>query len=536
MSLLLVVRLTRGEEDSGRLELVRAMPVGRHASLAAGPRGRGRRGPARRGARRPSSSCCSDLPVAGSIVLGASFTRRRPRVRRRSPRSPRRSRRTRGSRRGWPARCSARRSWCGRWATPGRRRAVVGVADRLGAEGPALRRRRAWWPLGLCLVVAVALGAARPRWLEARRDFGAGLVAAPARTGRAAAPGLRSPLALAFRLQRGAVVWWTVSVVAMAVAWGSLANSIEDFTKDNQALEDMLARSGQREPDRRLPLDHAALLGPRSPGARRCRSSPGCGPRRPSTGPTRCWPRRVTRTGWAGGHLAAALAGSGLAVVAGGLGLGATYGLVIGDAGQVPRLVGASLVYLPPVWLLAGLAVALLGAAPRWVAARGGSGRRASCSALFGTLIDVPEAVRDLSPFEAVPALPAESMHLCRSSSWPRSPRRSWRPASPPSAAATSVDGDRDGLRSATGPTAGSSRREVLGHLSDREPPARRRPDGPRRADPLRRDRRGGGVRRPWASPTTPRRRTSGCRPVATTRSIRSPRSRSWPAAPSGCC
>ena len=28
-------RLTRGEEDSGRLELVRAMPVGRHASLAA---------------------------------------------------------------------------------------------------------------------------------------------------------------------------------------------------------------------------------------------------------------------------------------------------------------------------------------------------------------------------------------------------------------------------------------------------------------------------------------------------------------------
>ena len=35
MSLLLVVRLTRGEEDSGRLELVRAMPVGRHASLAA---------------------------------------------------------------------------------------------------------------------------------------------------------------------------------------------------------------------------------------------------------------------------------------------------------------------------------------------------------------------------------------------------------------------------------------------------------------------------------------------------------------------
>ena len=39
-------------------------------------------------------------------------------------------------------------------------------------------------------------------------------------------------------------MWWTVSVVAMAVAWGSLANSIEEFTKDNQSLQDVLARSG----------------------------------------------------------------------------------------------------------------------------------------------------------------------------------------------------------------------------------------------------------------------------------------------------
>ncbi len=35
MSLLLTSRLTRGEEDSGRLELIRAAPVGRDAPLAA---------------------------------------------------------------------------------------------------------------------------------------------------------------------------------------------------------------------------------------------------------------------------------------------------------------------------------------------------------------------------------------------------------------------------------------------------------------------------------------------------------------------
>ena len=35
MALLMVGRLTRSEEESGRLELVRSMPVGRHAPLAA---------------------------------------------------------------------------------------------------------------------------------------------------------------------------------------------------------------------------------------------------------------------------------------------------------------------------------------------------------------------------------------------------------------------------------------------------------------------------------------------------------------------
>jgi polyether ionophore transport system permease protein len=35
MSLLMVGRLTRGEEESGRLELIRSMAVGRHAPLAA---------------------------------------------------------------------------------------------------------------------------------------------------------------------------------------------------------------------------------------------------------------------------------------------------------------------------------------------------------------------------------------------------------------------------------------------------------------------------------------------------------------------
>ena len=73
MSLLLVVRLTRGEEDSGRLELVRAMPVGRHASLAAALVVVGG-ADLLVGLLVSVVLVLSDLPVAGSIVLGVPFT------------------------------------------------------------------------------------------------------------------------------------------------------------------------------------------------------------------------------------------------------------------------------------------------------------------------------------------------------------------------------------------------------------------------------------------------------------------------------
>ena len=257
--------------------------------------------------------------------------------------------------------------------------ALMGIADRLGAEGPALRR----------------IGGGRGRRLATRavpgRGGGAGsgaVAGGPARlrgrpgaaaTGPArATPGLRSPLALAFRLQRGAVVWWTVSVVAMAVAWGSLANSIEEFTKDNESLQDVLARSGS-ERHRRLPLDHAALLGPdrrrrgaagHHPAADRGDRAPGrhraghaghaveLGRWPPRGGVHRQRARRRGRWTGARGHLRARgrrrRAGPGSSA----------------RRSCTCRGVAAG-----------RFAVALLGAAPRWVAAAWGSGRRASCSA-----------------------------------------------------------------------------------------------------------------------------------------------------------
>jgi ABC-2 type transport system permease protein len=92
-----------------------------------------------------------------------------------------------------------------------------------------------------------------------------------------------------------------------------------------------------------------------------------------------------------------------------GLGAGLAYAIDNEDAGALPRLIGASLAQLPAVWVLGALAAGLFGLAPRalniaWAAL-------GACLLLWflGPLLDLPNWVLDLSPYEHVPAIPAVS-------------------------------------------------------------------------------------------------------------------------------
>jgi ABC-2 type transport system permease protein len=78
----------------------------------------------------------------------------------------------------------------------------------------------------------------------------------------------------------------------------------------------------------------------------------------------------------------------------------------------VPRLLAASLTYLPAVWLLAALAVALFGVLPRWTVGAWLALIGSLVVGMFGSLLDLPQWVRDLSPFQHTPALPADTLRL----------------------------------------------------------------------------------------------------------------------------
>jgi ABC-2 type transport system permease protein len=195
----------------------------------------------------------------------------------------------------------------------------------------------------------VALG-----W-AARRDIGAGLV--PARPGPAVAgPWLRSPLALAWRVQRGAVLGWVVGFTLLGAVLGAALGSIGGLF-DTPAYRDLAAALGGgsvAEVFFRLVLYVLAQIVTAAAvaAALQVRSQETAGlADLLLSGP-------IDRLRWALGHLVVTAAGTGLVLA--GLGLGAGLGY-----GRPLAVLGMTLAYLPACLLFAGLAVALTGWVPR---------------------------------------------------------------------------------------------------------------------------------------------------------------------------
>lgn len=396
-----VIRHTRTEEEVGRLELLGSTGLGRGVPLAvAGLVGVGTALVV--GVLSAVALAASGLPVAGSLAFGAAW-----------------------------AGCGVVFAGVGAVAAQltrsartarGLTVAALLVAFLLRAAGDAsgpawltwlsplgwaqLVRAYAgerWWLLSLPLASALVLGVLADR-LDASRDLGTGILVE--RPGPATGPDLRSPLALAWRLQRGPFAAWTAGFVLVAALLGSLTPTVAGLL-DNPALQDVIRQLGGRQAltDAVVATD-LGVLGLLAAGfavasVLRLHGEEEAGRAEAVlSGP-------VGRIRWAGGHVLVAAAGSALLMAVAGAAVGVADGARSGRAwAGVPRFVGAALVQVPAVWVLAAVALALVGFAPRaapavWVLLAG-----AVLVAELGPLLRLRQWVLDLSPFTHVPHLP----------------------------------------------------------------------------------------------------------------------------------
>ncbi len=267
-----------------------------------------------------------------------------------------------------------------------------------------------WWPLVLHVLLTAALLALAAA-LASGRDVGAGMVAP--RRGRAdAAPGLRSPFALAWRQQRTALMWWTVGLALMWTASGTYVAGVEEmFGELARTSPELLEMFGGR--DQLLGGFIAVMVvfgmllaaGYGVAAVLRARTEETSG----RLEPVLALP--VSRARWLGAQLGAAALGTGvLALVTGAtLWLGA---VAVGVTDPGPSIyLTAVLAYAPGLAVYLGLTAALYAWWPRaagvvpWVLLAFGF-----VVGVFGPLLDLPAAVTAVDPFDAVPRVPLEDV------------------------------------------------------------------------------------------------------------------------------
>ncbi|MEV7240543.1 ABC transporter permease [Streptomyces sp. NPDC093248] len=257
-----------------------------------------------------------------------------------------------------------------------------------------------WWVLAL-FAAAAAVQAGVAYALAGRRDVGMSFL--PTRPGPATGR-LGTAGALAWRLQRGAVLGWSAGFFLAGVVYGGLTDGAADLVRDNESARRIFERMGGRSglTDAFL-ASMTGMLGLVAAlyvvaSVLRLHGEETSGRVEPVLA---C---AVGRLRWAAGHLAIAFGGSALIMTLAGLGFAVGYGK---EAGPV---LGACLVQLPAVWVIGAVAVLLHGAAPRLAPAAWGVAVAVLLIGWVGPALDAPRIVLDLSPFGHLPKLPGEAM------------------------------------------------------------------------------------------------------------------------------
>jgi len=408
MSIFLVTRHTRGEEQSGRAELIRASVTGRHTMLTATLVIVGV-------ANIASAVLVSGLaigigyPIMGSLLVGlatgltgmvfAGITAIAVQINEFS------------------------RSAAGMaGAVLGATFLLRAMGDMVGVGGSGL----SWAsPLGWAsqtapyvydrwapLILSVVLGAitiAVAFVLQAKRDFGASLM--PPRPGKVRGhPRLGHPLGLAARLHRSGFFGWGVGIIALGVVDGLFTQAMLDAGKDmppelravfgsDQLLDGYIGFLGSF-----VSILVAAYV---VFAMQTLRSEEASG--RADT----VLATAVSRSGWLGTNLGVIVVGASVIMLVTGLGTGLAAAGVTGDAGLIADIVLSHLAVLPAVLVVLGMTAGFFGLLPRFTTIIGWL-LVALCGVidLFADLLDLPKWFRGLSPLWHLANVPVEDFQL----------------------------------------------------------------------------------------------------------------------------
>lgn len=405
MVMFLVVRHTRAEEESGRAELLRAGVLGRHAAtltaliygfLAAFAIA----------AITTTAMAASGLEVTGSVAYGAGL--------------------------GLLGACYAAVSLVAAQLSTSARGAlgIAGAAIAIGylVRGIGAMQDNAlvwlspfgwaqalnafgderWWPAAILVAATGALlGAAGT--LAAHRDFAGGIVQPRPGSARAARS-LGTPWGMAARLQRGSFLGWAVGLFALALIYGAVIPTVPELVESNPDIGAYLGTSAGAQ---QVLIDAfvsyvlvfmavvSSAFGVSMVLRLRSEEESGRAELLLATG--------VGRTRWAMSTVGVTAVSSLLLTVLMGAGLALGWGLGGGAWRDALDVVAHQVSYLPAVLVVAAAAFVLVALVPRRTALGWGLVAVVFFVTLVGDALDLPDAVRALSPFWHLSGVPGEA-------------------------------------------------------------------------------------------------------------------------------
>lgn len=276
------------------------------------------------------------------------------------------------------------------------------------AQATEVYVRDLWWPLSIAVVAAVGFAVVAFE-LSTRRDVGAGLRATRPGTATGSAA-LGTPFGFALRLHRGMMIGFGVAVLLLGMSYGSILGDVEELLANVSTFEQLI-EGIQAD---LLPAFASMILTIMAMFSSVWVVIAMQRPRGEETSGRveAVLSTAVSRTRWLGAHVATAVIGGPVMLFLVGAGFAVAGAGSTGDTALVGDLIGSSLAYSPALWVVIGVSVALFGWLPRaqpltWIIVV------YSIFVIYlGNILQVPDWMRNLSPFGHVPQMPASDFDI----------------------------------------------------------------------------------------------------------------------------
>lgn len=264
-----------------------------------------------------------------------------------------------------------------------------------------------WWPILLFVSVAILLFILA-NYLNAIRDLEAGFI--QVKPGKKnASRQLQSPLGLALRLQRTGIIAWGIGMFVIGISYGSVMGDLESFFAGNEMLEQMLiAEEGYSLTEQFIPM-LLMVMGILATVPPIMSVNKLIGEEKKNR-VEHLLARSVSRTNLLSSYLFIACINGFLMLSLAAIGLWSASAAVMEDGFSFGSIYESALAYYPAVLVMIGVALLFIGHLPKFTAFVWGYLAYSFFVLYLGGLFQFPDWVGKLSPFGYIPRLPIENM------------------------------------------------------------------------------------------------------------------------------